>query len=139
MSHGSGRPECKPLISLPDMIWCASCENARLCRTACCTVQPGTCIAITALLRHAAAPCPTALLRRPGLAHALPSSSTSHAGQSGVGTGAACLGAAEVKYGSDGKSRVDFVLHGDAGATTHVEVKSVTLAEDTPVGCCFGE
>lgn len=68
-----------------------------------------------------------------------PSSSTSHAGESGLCPGGACLGAAEVKYGSDGKSRVDFVLHGDAGAMTHVEVKSVTLAEDTPVSCCFGE
>lgn len=66
------------------------------------------------------------------------------------------LWAAEVLYGSDGKSRVDFVLHeatgmgsnrggggngsGSSGSsgieastiTTHVEVKSVTLAEDLP-------
>lgn len=55
---------------------------------------------------------------------------------------------AEVKYGAGGKSRVDFLLSGGGGAsagtaegstadddgtaTVHLEVKSVTLAEDLP-------
>ena len=48
----------------------------------------------------------------------------------------------DVKYGTGGKSRVDFVLRGGGGGDTCLlEVKSVTLAEDLPqastVCACF--
>lgn len=37
----------------------------------------------------------------------------------------------EVKYGSDGKSRIDFLLEGDDGRPIYVEVKNTTWAKET--------